>query len=380
MESVFICGKLFSNSDRISGFSAGDMACHVVLWIPTIVYQGFSDKESFIEKNISDIPGKELMVKVSLHSGGNIQVDVKSNNGEYNPFVTLIREDVSSNGLMCFTYKSTSDDGKGFCFTTTEFPTAIYHIIKDFYHKHEFHDGENDSSLRPFVSSHKINIKAKDNEALLHYLTTYGTVISNFVSYIQLAIRAKRAAKDKINPDTRELLNDMCLRARGYEVYMGVLYRSKYNTKCRPDNMIDRELRHIACNIENGLRYIRLIEHEFGEYTQESFVSKMIKDANNSIRSSKLSIRIGWGSIAVGIISLIVSLIISARSTKGLYSVKDGLQQQLDSIPVYLQNSERREREIASKEDEISIRQQSFEDRLKRMEYQLNSIVREKGE
>ena len=362
----------------MTGVCEGDMTCHVVLWIPTIVYQGFSgSKGGSIEKNISDIPDKEHYVRVSLHEDGNVQVDAMSNEGVYEPFVTLIREDVSSNGLMCFTYKSTSDkEHDGFRFTTKEFPTAIYHIIKDFYHIHEFHDGENDSSLSPYVASHKICIKDDDNEALLHYLKTYGNVISTFVGYLQLAIRKARAVKGAVSPEARDLIKDMCLKARGYEVYMGVLYRSRYNTMCRPDNTANRDLRHIACNIENGLRYIRLIEHEFGEYMQQSFVDEMIKDAKNSLHSSKLSMGIGWGSIVLGIISLIVAFVISARSTRELNDVRHSLQQQLDSIPSFMQESAARDKEIIMQQEDLSQTQSGFDARLERIENRLNIIIR----
>lgn len=101
------------------------MTCHAVLWIPTIVYQGFAEpKQSSIEKDISDIPGKGNFVRVSLSDNGDVQVSIGSGRGGYIPLVTLIREDVSSNGLISFTYKSTTDKECGFRFTTKEFPTA----------------------------------------------------------------------------------------------------------------------------------------------------------------------------------------------------------------------------------------------------------------
>lgn len=358
----------------------GDMTCHAVLWIPTIVYQGFAEaKQSSIEKDISDIPGKGNFVRVSLGDHGDVQVSIKSGKGEYEPLVTLIREDVSSNGLISFTYKSTTDKECGFRFTTKEFPTAIYHIIKGFYHRHEFHDGENDSSLAPFVASHRVNIKSDDNEALQHYLKAYGNVIANYTEYIQLLIRRTRSTKDNIEPKTREMLSGMCMTVRGYEAYMGVLYRSKYNTQCRPDNKGNRELRHIACNIENGIRYIKLIEREFGEYTQQSFVNRMIKDAESSLHSSKLSLWVGVGSIALGLVSLVVSFIISAHSTQELNLVKQALQHQLDSIPVLMQESIARDQELSLRQESISATQKGLDAKIDRIEQRLNTIIRNQG-
>lgn len=352
------------------------MACHVVLWIPTIVYRGFSVAlETSIEKNISDIPKKQLFVRVSLLDNGSFEVALKSDQGTYNPIVTLCREDVSSNGLMSFTYKSTSNKESGFRFTTTEFPTAIYHIIKAFYHVHEFHDENNDSSLPPYVSSSKVDIRSTDNPALQHYLKTYSRVVSTFVEYLQLAIRRARITKDDVQPQVRTLIQNMCLTARGYEVYMGVLYRSKYNTKCHPDINTDRELRHVACNIENSLRYIRLIEHEYGEYKQQAFVQKVIDDAQQSIKSSKWSIGIGWGSVIIGIVSLIVAFVISQRSTRELNSVRDSMQEQLDSIPAFMIESENRALELYHKQEEIMDNQRSVDERLNKIDGRLYLLL-----
>ena len=357
------------------------MTCHVVLWIPTIVYRGFSEaNEKYIERNISDIPDKQLIVRVSLLEDGGFIVVTKSKDGSYNNLVSLEREEVSSNGLMSFTYKSTTDKESGFRFTTTEFPTAVYHIIKDFYHKHEFHDGENDSSLPPYVTCKKVPIRSNDNAALMHYLKTYSNVISMFVEYLQLAIRRTRIDKNDVKPEARELIQDMCLKAKGYEVYMGVLYRSKYNTQCRLDNTDNRELRHLACNIENGMRYIRLIEHEFSEYMQQTYVDHMIEDAKKSLKSSKRSIRIGLYSIALGVISLVIAIIMSSNSTKELHSVKQSMLQNLHNIPELIQESEKRDKELFKKQEdiqeEITVTQKETEKQLNSIENSLNKIIR----
>lgn len=353
------------------------MKCHVVLWIPTIVYRGFTEaQERSVEKNISDIPNEEFWVRVSLQDNRDILVEAKTEDGAYRDFVTLVREGVSSNGLMSFTYKSTSDDENGFRFTTKEFPTAIYHIIKTFYHVHEFHEDENDSSLPPLVTSHKIDVQTEDNEALVHYLNSYSNVVSNFVEYLQLAIRKARAYKNEMSLNARDLIMGMCLKARGYEVYMDVLYRSRYNTKCRPDNMADRNLRHVACNIESGLRYIRLIEHEYSEYKQQSFVKQTMKDAENSLKSSALSIKVGWGSVIIGVVSLLAAFFISARSTRELKTVKQSLQQQLDSIPALIQDTKRREEDLSRKQEDFAASQADFNTRLEGIERRLNIIIR----
>ena len=373
------------------------MACHAVLWIPTIVYRGFSTPiTSSIEKNISDIPDKEFFVRVSLQDNGDVLIEKRLEQATYSELVTLTREDASANGMISYTYKSTTDKESGFRFTTKEFPTAIYHIIKSFYHKHEFHDGDNDSSLPPFVTSSKVDIHTADNPALQHYLKKYCDVISAFANYLQLAIRRTRARKRDVELEVREFFQSMCLMARGYELYLGVLYQSKYNTKCVPCNMEDRDLRHMACNIENGLRYIRLVEYEYGEYQQQAFVGKVLDDAaasvessqksieisqesnkisQDSIRISRRSIKVGWVSIAIGIASLVTAFFISRQSTKELNQVKDSLQHQLDSIPVFIKTTEEQARELYQKQEIISETQRSVDEKLKKIEDRLYILL-----
>lgn len=337
------------------------MDCFVVLWIPTIVYNDFSKPlENSLEKNISDIPGKELIVRLDLSEDGDFSVYTK-NNEHYDLLVKLKREQISSNGLMLFSYNSTSNEENGFRFTSTEFPTAVYHMIKSFYHVHDFHDSDTDSSLPPFVSSETIDIRSKDNKALLHYLNNYNNVISNTVRYIQLAIRSTRRNKDEIRPETRSGIQEVCLYARGYEVYMGVLYHSKYNTISKTESN-DREWRHIACNIENGLRYIRTIEREYGEYTQQRFVDKVIKDAESSLKSSNKSIKIskisnfvGIASLIIGIISFFAAFKIARQSTNEMREVRDALKQEIEIIPASLSETESKIQELKAEQDSLHI-------------------------
>lgn len=326
---------------------------YVVLWIPTIVYHDFSQTTGLdpIEKNISDIPGDDLYVKIELESTGNFKI-FKKLNDKYDFVVELKREQISFNGLMMLSYQEVSDGNLHF--TSTDFPTAIYHMIKSFYHIHDFHDNDSDSSLPPFVTNHKIDIRNNDNEALQHYLKTYSKVISDTANYIQFLIRRVRYNKKEFSFQTRDIIQKLCLYARGYEVYMGVLYHSKYNSICNIDSK-DRNWRHCACNIENGLRYIRTIEREHGEYIQQSFIDKVISDAAYSVRMSNRSNRLGFSSIIIGVISLAVALVLAHKSTNELNSVSDTLKQKIDSIPEYFTEINRDLKDLLTERDSLQV-------------------------
>ncbi len=56
-------------------------------------------------------------------------------------------------------------------------------IIKGFYHIHEFHEDENDSSLSAFISPKDIDIHEPNNAALQHYLKKHESTVLNLVKW-----------------------------------------------------------------------------------------------------------------------------------------------------------------------------------------------------
>ncbi len=361
-----------------------NMTCYAVLWIPTILHGELSNCKSKIEKLISDVTGdklnegdEEIYVRVILGDSGNVDVYVRDADGQFapDPFITLTLEDSSSNGLCCYSYTKTALDSQyseGFGFTESKFPKAIYHIIKEFYHSHDFHNPENDASLPPFVSTKKIDIHSDDNDALKHYLIHYEKLLCSIAAFMHLwldIIRTKlnisRQSAD-LQDDSFQAFTEMCLKARGYEAYMGTLYRSIHNKKCRLDAKVrskkDSSLRKIAFNIENALQYIRTAEYEFiSRYKQTSAIvlqkhaerniTATQTSASRSIQaieekagasidavneSSKSSTRGAIAGILVsfflGIASLLYSAYAAYESSKDLSSVKVEVDAALDSL------------------------------------------------
>lgn len=249
------------------------MTCYAALWIPTITYKNLKEipTEFVKEVNISDEPSDPLYLRVCLNKDNeNIDIFVQEQEG-YILFVTLKFEQPSCNGLRLYSYERTlyNDNEEGFRFTENTFPEAVYHIIKGFYHIHDFHENESDASLQPFTSQNKINIQKDDNAALMHYLECYEKILCESANAAQSWIHSTRSKYPDLDIQDIQfnVFPNLCLRARGYEVYMGALYRSRYNTKCRPNSTVSddktRLYRQRAFNIENALRYINAAEYEF---------------------------------------------------------------------------------------------------------------------
>ncbi len=332
------------------------MTCYAVLWIPTIVYRDLKEVVTTTTKetNISDDQGNSLNVRVCLLENESVNIDIYSDaESDYEHYITLKFIKPSCNGLRLYSYEYTANPQykDGFQFTDKIFPEAIYHIIKEFYHKHDFHESANDASLIAFTSREEVNIQDDDNPALAHYLQRYEFVLRSIVDSIHEwleSIRAKSDIKDAIF----KAFPKLCLKARGYEVYMDTLYHSRYNKKCRVNCYDNRKLRQRAFNIENAQRYIKAAEYEYSiKYqhnssttlqaiaerniqlvqetaqrnitaTQET-AEQNIKEVRKSAKSSTL---LALVSIVLGIISIIYSECTSYKSSKDLLELRIKLE------------------------------------------------------
>ncbi len=357
-------------------FMPKHMTCYAVLWIPTIVYRNLNEvvTTTIKETNISDIQGNILNVRVCLLENESIDIDICSNTeSDYKHYITLKFVKPSYNGLRLYSYKYTANAQyeDGFRFTDKTFPEAIYHIIKEFYHEHDFHELENDASLIAYTSKHKVNIQNDDNPALAHYLQRYEFMLRAMVDNIHEwleAIRTKTDIKDQIFTSFPK----MCLKARGYEVYMDALYHSRYNKKCRVNCYDDRELRQRAFNIENAQRYIKAAEYEYSvkyqhnsatalqsiaesnmklvqETAQEnmSLTQKTAQDNINEVKkTANSSTRWAIASIILGIVSIVYSVYSSHTSSKELFKLQTKLEATIDNVSVTTEEIRNQQTEI----------------------------------
>lgn len=352
------------------------MTCYAVLWIPTIVYRNLNEvvTSTVKETNISDIKGNLLNVRVRLLKNENIDIDICSNaESGYKHYITLKFVKPSYNGLRLYSYEYTADPQyeDGFRFTDKTFPEAIYHIIKEFYHEHDFHESANDASLIAYTSKCEVHIQNDDNPALAHYLQRYEFMLRSMVDNIHEwleAIRAKSDIKDKVFTSFPKI----CLKARGYEVYMDALYHSRYNKKCRVNCYDDRELRQRAFNIENAHRYIKAAEYEYSiKYQHNSSIAlqsiaeenmKLVQETAQQnmtltqeaakeniktvLKTAHSSTRWAIVSIVLGIVSIGYSVYTSHASSKELYKLQTKLETTIDSVSVTVKKIRNQQSEI----------------------------------
>ena len=343
--------------------------CFAYLWLPTISHTQIPFNKPYhneLEENISDIPEDEFKVKLKLSNGKDIEVYVQDENDKnsYVIFTTLYYEDFSHNGTVKYSFMEASLSKDGFRFTADTFPEIIYHMIKSFYHIHEFHESESDSSLQPFVSKKDIDIHNMDNEAIHHYLKSHEEAILNLVKSAKAFLQTikKREAKEKNKSAIREYyaFPSMYVMALGYDTYLNSIYNSVYNSKCRI-SANKSNYRQRAFNIENSIKYFHVLNVVFNERIREVNTLKVlqkaevnldaitktarqnldaiVKTAEESTISAKKSIKITiygiWISLILGIASIAYSVYLSKESSDNLKKAGDELRLSTKDMQVY---------------------------------------------
>ncbi len=192
----------------------------------------------------------------------------------------------------CFTPKFL--DNSEFGFDQHTFPEAIYHLIKSFYHIHEFHEDESDSSFKPFVSDKNVNIHTTDNVALRHYLKNHEIAILNLVNNAKRLLRyvtdLEKSGQRQDSIREYESFPSMYIMALGYDTYIRSLLESVYNKECNIYNE-DRELRRRAFNLKNSVRYFNALYVYFDTKIRQTNYLSILKKAEDNLRNSEESLR-----------------------------------------------------------------------------------------
>lgn len=323
--------------------------CYVVLWIPTVNHTPiafnnphFSGKQRI---NISDIPEAPMVIEVCV-SEKDIVISIQDVNNpkEFVHFITLEYMDSSHNGMIKYAYVPKMLTNTGFRFDESTFPEAVYHIIKGFYHVHEFHEDANDSSLSAFISTKDINIHEANNAALQHYLIKHEETILNLVkwgkNYLRNVIELEKQSHNRTEFKIYDIFPQMYVMTLGYNAYIHSLYNSIYNTGCKISNNTEKEMRRRAFNIENSIRYFNVLKAFFDTRIRQVNNNAVLKKAEDSITiatnnleetrvSSRQSTR--WAiagiiiSLIFGIASILYSIYLSRESSEELNEVKNEL-------------------------------------------------------
>jgi hypothetical protein len=256
------------------------------------------------DHNISDDPGYPVWVRISLRPADErIAITRLDNRYPHCPIrgvtpIVMTVQKRCSDGFILYKCEEPVSDKVRSLFNRSrgrslEFPYAIYHVIKGYYHEHKYHHKEQDALLTPYVNpGHSVtpdDIEATHKKAIEHYLQCYVTKFTNNVDSLTEqfeTIKTQRRPNVKFYNDIDKRTKNM----RGEKDYCTALLRSEYvDTTARAE---------ITSKVDKSFsRLDRLNENVERDFERKQKIS--------SYRIAILSLWIAIASLAITIIGLI---------------------------------------------------------------------------
>lgn len=290
-----------------------------------------------IKKNISDNVLYQHHLTVNLFDNRDIQI---KNDKES---VVLNYIESSKNGLVLYSYEIKEDEDS---FLKREIPNAIYHLIKGFYHLHEYHEDTADSLLRAYESDSKVDIKSVNNAAITRYLQTYEEKFQAYSMQISCLYSrltqnsTKKTEKFKLL-ENHELFENLCNNSLGEALYCNTLLKSKYVDGCpKSDNSCDLQ-RKIILNINNAIENIRLME-------QKNQIDFALKGTKIAFKNNTTGLIIA----VVGILLALCGIYLTVRSLNTPKYAKDILEYE-NHIMTNITNNTKSLNLIQTKQDRL---------------------------
>jgi len=294
------------------------MKYYCTFWYPTIYHQKvkkLSDKKEDVVppppetfRDVSDKSHFPLRIRLALEPAS----EKKGTEGMENIKATLrIHEkDKVTEFSMTLNHRESSQDGfVQYWFDEAEIPDEwrsppdhwefikktltrdVYHMAKEFYHKHEA-DGANDKSTG-FITKHPFSVRRKDNKFIISFLAQYVETFKDFSAVVsdhnthaqQLEALHDETWKKYKAPDARPaaevlkkliasekaiisaslVINQHCENASLHYTHCKTLLTSRYNKSfnhsSKPRSEGKNKLRQLALNIRNSMRFIENIKY-----------------------------------------------------------------------------------------------------------------------
>ncbi len=257
--------------------------------------------EYTVDDHIDDGVGKHyITATINLNDEGNKNIIITSEPDDGNrckdkkcrTTLELVFEQSSQNGLIEYSFRvprrssnkaeDTAGERDESVYIIKALPYAVYHLIKKFFHYHEFHGPECDSTLEAYIGKEKIDIKAFDNEALMFYFKQFE---QKFIGYKNL-IRELLQETERLTKRGSEYIiwyieeeyvriETLCVIALGQSIYYNSLFHSWYNISCRYSNT------NAVRNCENCVRCTKGVSH--GDQTRCKELHRVAINTKNAV-------------------------------------------------------------------------------------------------
>ena len=163
------------------------MTRYIVLWIPTISKRNlYAQPTELQESYLQDVPEVNgVCIQAGIDNNYNIAFRYKDAAEDSFHEITLRCLCKQTNGFIEYAY-DVADDATDYLTASlrTDFHQAYYHYLKGFFHKHNQHDSEEDSLLKPVFSDTELRFDSRDHRAqiLKSYFSDYREKIQGSAS------------------------------------------------------------------------------------------------------------------------------------------------------------------------------------------------------
>lgn len=331
-----------------------EISKYCTFWIPNVAHNNFQVIEEVVAT--ADIPGNNgssYTLKSDItkdHESNTFRIrlnvmEVSTSNVETTYTVYLISVDSCVSGLLEFEYTLNPHLHNKF----NKVIHQAYRLIVRHFHKHIYHDPENEGVRQAYLSDNKCYLSSEDNDALCFYLRQVHDLVSEQVEMIHdmAPTYAIENDKDRLRDATdirnyrkgMELFYRKCENLRGQIPFFNSLLNSPANKSCHilyheaADDK-ERELHAIAHNIVNlsdsiinlferskTAFYIRNIHSSFDIQSNIKTIADEINETASKNKeliesvdaSNKLSSKLGkislWISVILGALSVALGIL-----------------------------------------------------------------------
>lgn len=341
------------------------MTRYIVLWIPTMSKRNLQVYvHELPESHLQDIPNTNgVRILASIDDNFNISFSYKDDTEAAFHNLTLQCICRQSNGFIEYSYEVAEDaDDYLSVSLRLDFHQAYYHYLKGFFHKHNQHDSEEDSLLKPVFSETELSFENRDhrNKILRSYFSDYKDKILGTTKEVNLHTESVVAEIAQGQNISRNLEFFHACIIRNYRIKGEIEYCRFLLSQYKNDGL-GNERKELETAIEHFMEADSQMQFWYNHYM-----------SLNSFTDGKKGVRIGWAGFIVGVFSIVLTSVLECSHTFSL--TNEDQTQHLDSISnLHFQKEETHYNRIDS--TVTSLRQQldSLQSELKQLKAEKNA-------
>lgn len=303
------------------------MTLYIVLWIPTMSKRNLKvHVHELPESHLQDIQNTNgVRIQASIDDSLNIAFSYKDDAEAAFHNLTLHCLHKLSNGFVEYSYEIAEDSDDYLSVSLRSgFHQAYYHYLKGFFHKHNQHDSEEDSLLKPVFSVTEFSFENRDhrNKILKSYFSDYMDKIQGTTEEVNMHTESVLSEIAQSQNISRNLQFFHACIIRNYRIKGELEYCRFLISQYKNDGLVN-ERKELETAIGHFMEADSQMQFWYNHYM-----------SLNSFTDGKKGVRIGWAGFIVGVISIALTTVLECSHT---YSLTNEAQtHHFDSISTML--------------------------------------------